>query len=108
MSWPVSARRTSSSDWARAGTRISPGHELRRTISSVRLACWVSVIGRECGAAIGTEPIATTSRTSRRSTTWRTARAKPSQRVSGSGPVSMRYGRSRLSRISRTTRRGAS
>ena len=56
MSWLVSASRTSSSDCAEAGTRSSPGQALCCSISSERLACWVSVIGRECGAAIGTEP----------------------------------------------------
>jgi acetyl-CoA acyltransferase len=45
------------------------------------LACWVIAIGRECGTAIGTEPIDTTRLTSNRSTTARTASTKASQRL---------------------------
>ena len=72
------------------------------------LAWWVIAIGRVCGTAIGTEPMLTTRVTPNRSTTSRTARAKASQRMSGSGPCSSRYGVPPVSRSSRTTSRGAS
>ena len=70
------------------------------------LAWWVIAIGRVCGTAIGTEPIDTTRVTPNRSTTRRTAPANASQRLSGSGPCSRRYGVSPVSRSSRTTSRG--
>ena len=60
MSWPHSPSRSSSSDWALLGIRSSPRHGLAPGTSSGRLACGVIAIGRVCGTAIGTEPIATT------------------------------------------------
>ena len=72
------------------------------------MAWLVSCTGRVCGTAIGTEPSDTTSRTSKCSTTARTAFANASQRMSGSGPLSRRYAEPCLSCISRTTSRGAS
>ncbi len=72
------------------------------------MAWLVSCTGRVCGTAIGTDPIDTTSRTEKCSTTERTAREKDSQRMSGSGPVSRRYGEPCSSSINLTTSRGAS
>ena len=68
----------------------------------------VIAIGRVCGTAIGTAPMLTTRLTSKRSTTSRTARAKASHRMSGSGPASSRNGVPPVSRSARTTSRGAS
>ena len=108
MSWPHSPSRTSSRDWALLGIRSSPRQGLAPGTSSGRLACGVIAIGRVCGTAIGTEPIETTRVTPSRSRTSRTARAKASQRLSGSGPCSRRYGVPPLSCSSRTASRGAS
>ena len=107
-SWPHSPSRTSSSAWALLGIRSSPRHGLSPAIRSGLFAWWVIAIGRVCGTAIGTAPMLTTRATPNRSTTSRTARAKASQRLSGSGPCSRRYGVPPLSRSSRTTSRGAS
>ena len=101
-SWPHSPSRSSSSDCALLGIRSSPRHGLAPGTSSGRLACGVIAIGRVCGTAIGTEPMATTRLTPSRSTTSRTARAKASQRLSGSGPCSSRYAVPPLSCIRRT------
>ena len=54
------------------------------------MAWWVTAIGRVWGTAIGTAPIPITRVTPKRSTTCRTATAKASQRLSGSGPASRR------------------
>ena len=107
-SWPHSPSRTSSSAWALDGIRSSPRHGLSPVSSSGSLAWWVIAIGRVCGTAIGTEPMPTTRVTPNRSTTSRTARANASQRLSGSGPCSSRYGVPPVSCSSRTTSRGAS
>ena len=93
---------------ALAGTRISPRQTFSCTSSRCAVAWLVSCTGRVCGTAIGTEPSETTRRTSKCSTTARTALANASQRMSGSGPVSRRYGEPSRSSISRTTSRGAS
>ena len=81
MSWPHSPSRSSRRDWALLGIRSSPRQGLAPGTSSGRFACGVIAIGRVCGTAIGTEPIATTLATPRRSRTSRTARAKASHRV---------------------------
>ncbi len=60
MSWPHSPSRSSRSDWALLGIRSSPRQGLVPGTSSGRFACGVIAIGRVCGTAIGTEPIATT------------------------------------------------
>ena len=108
MSKPHSPSRTSSSDCAELGIRSSPRHGLSPGTSSARLACGVIAIGRVCGTAIGTEPMAITRVTPSLSRTSRTARANASQRLSGSGPCSRRYGVPPLSCSSRTISRGAS
>ena len=105
---PHSPSRISSSACALAGTRSSPCHGLSPGTRSGRLAWGVMAIGRVCGTAIGTAPMLTTRLTSKRSTTSRTARAKASHRMSGSGPASSRNGVPPVSRSARTTSRGAS
>ncbi len=107
-SWPHSPSRTSSSACALDGIRSSPRHGLSPVSRPGLFAWWVIAIGRVCGTAIGTEPMLTTRVTPNRSTTSRTARANASQRVSGSGPVSRRYGVPPVSCSSRTTSRGGS
>ena len=108
IGWSHSPIRISSSAWALLGTRSSPRHGEAPMRSSGSLAWWVIAIGRVCGTAIGTEPMLIVRVTAKRSTTSRTARAKPSHRMSGSGPCRSRYGVPPVSWSSRTTRRGAS
>ena len=106
--WPQPPSRSSTSAWALAGTRIWPFQTFSAISRSGSVAWLVSITGRVCGTAIGTAPIDTARRTRSFSTTARTASAKASQWVSGSGPVSSRYGSPRLSWLSRTTSRGGS
>ena len=107
-SCPVSPSRSSSSAWALDGMRSSPRQGLSAASSSGLLAWWVIAIGRVCGTAIGTAPSPMTRLTPRRSTTYRTAAAKASHLLSGSGPCISRYGVPASSASRRTTSRGAS
>ena len=88
--WPHPPSRSSSSACALAGTRIWPFQMFSVSSSSGMVAWLVSITGRVCGTAIGTAPIETVSRTPNFSTTVRTASAKASQWVSGSGPCRRR------------------
>ena len=104
---PHSPSRSSSSACALDGIRMVPAQTFSWISRSGEVPWLVSITGRVCGTAIGTEPRPTVSRTPKCSMTSRTALAKPSQRVSGSGPCSSRNGVPSESRTSRTTRRGA-
>ena len=107
-SWPHSPSRSSSSDCALAGTRISPRQTFSCTSSRWAVAWLVSCTGRVCGTAIGTEPSETDEPHLEVLDDRAHRPANASQRMSGSGPVSRRYGEPSSSSISRTTSRGAS
>lgn len=100
--------RISKSAWALEGTRISPLHNEVSGKRSGRLPWAVTTTGRVCGTAIGIDPMLTDRVTPNRSMTSPTARAKASQRTSGSGPLNSKNGVPPESGSTRTTSRGAS